>query len=73
MINELTYLKSVAIYCRLSKDDGSISDSSSIKSQRELLVKYANDHRWNIYDIYIDDGYSGTNFERPGFKEVIGS
>lgn len=70
MISELTYLKSVAIYCRLSKDDGSVSDSSSIKSQRELLVKYANDHRWNIYDIYIDDGYSGTNFERPGFKKM---
>ena len=40
MISELTYLKSVAIYCRLSKDDGTISDSSSIKSQRELLTKY---------------------------------
>lgn len=68
--NEQIYIKSVAIYCRLSKDDGSISDSSSIKSQCELLTNFANQHKWNIYDIYIDDGYSGTNFERPGFEKM---
>ena len=70
MINQLNILKSVAIYCRLSKDDGTLNDSSSITSQKELLSKYVEDHKWNIFDTYIDDGYSGTNFDRPGFKRM---
>lgn len=70
MLEILPTMKSVALYCRLSKDDGTISDSSSIQSQKELLTKYAEDHRWNIFDIYVDDGYSGTNFERPGFQRM---
>lgn len=70
MIETLTMMKSVALYCRLSKDDGTLSDSSSIQSQKELLTKYADDHRWNIFDIYADDGYSGTNFDRPGFQRM---
>ena len=71
MISKLTYLRSAAIYCRLSRDDGTFTDSSSIQSQKELLTKYAEDHRWNIFDIYVDDGFSGTNFERPGFQRMI--
>ena len=59
----------VAIYCRLSKEDGS-EESQSIASQREVLINYANQQGWKIYDIYIDDGYSGTNFDRPGWKEL---
>ena len=61
----------VAIYCRLSRDDGNDSVSSSIQNQRETLVNYCNERNWNIVDIYIDDGYSGTNFERPNFKRMI--
>lgn len=70
MLEKLTIMKSVALYCRLSRDDGTLTDSSSIQSQKELLTKYAEDHHWNIFDIYIDDGYSGTNFERPGFQRM---
>lgn len=61
----------VAIYCRLSRDDGNDSVSSSIQNQRETLTKYCKERSWNIYDVYIDDGYSGTNFERPSFKRMI--
>ena len=67
----ITSLKSVAIYCRLSKDDGLDGDSSSILSQKNLLTKYAEDNDWHIFDIYIDDGYSGTNFNRPAFQRMI--
>lgn len=61
----------VAIYCRLSREDGGDSDSSSIQNQRETLVSYCLLRKWNIVDIYIDDGYSGTNFDRPDFKRMI--
>ncbi|MCH5171297.1 MAG: recombinase family protein [Erysipelotrichales bacterium] len=71
MSHLITSLKSVAIYCRLSKDDGLDGDSSSIQSQRNLLTKYAEDNEWHIFDIYIDDGYSGTNFNRPAFQKMI--
>ena len=60
-----------AIYLRLSRDDELQGDSSSIKTQRQMLRKYAADHNINIYDEYIDDGWSGTNFDRPDFKRMI--
>ncbi len=56
------------LYLRLSKEDDkkggmNIADNSaSIENQKALLEKYANEHHINIYDIYIDDGYSGTSF-----------
>ena len=53
----------VAVYCRLSKDgDVRSGESSSIISQKEIIGKYVGDNGWHIYDHYIDDGYSGTNF-----------
>ena len=61
----------VAIYCRLSREDGDTGESSSIKTQREILVDYANKNNWNVYNIYTDDGYSGGNFNRPGWKALI--
>lgn len=60
-----------AIYCRLSKDDGTTDESSSIQNQKDALTKYAFDHNFEIHDIYIDDGYTGTNFNRPAFKRMI--
>ena len=60
-----------AIYCRLSNDDGTDTISQSISNQREILTRYVIEHGWLIYDIYVDDGYSGTNFDRPGFKKMI--
>lgn len=60
----------VAIYCRLSVDDGLDQQSQSISNQKNILSKYVLDRGWNIFDIYVDDGYSGTNFDRPGFKRL---
>jgi len=62
----------VGIYCRLSREDDSSSESISISNQRDLLADYANERKWNIAEVYIDDGYTGTNFERPAFKRMIG-
>lgn len=64
-------LYNTAIYCRLSLDDGNEGDSSSIKIQKMMLEKYALEHGFTIYDYYIDDGYSGLNFERPAFKRLM--
>lgn len=56
---------------RLSKDDDSSGESSSISNQRKMLITFAKENGFSIYDEYIDDGYSGTNFERPAFKRMI--
>ena len=60
-----------ALYCRLSKDDDLQGESNSITNQKEILTQYTKENNLNIYDVYIDDGYSGTNFERPDFKRMI--
>lgn len=60
-----------ALYMRLSKDDSKTNESSSITTQRKMLVSYAKDNSFFVYDEYIDDGFSGTNFERPNFKRMI--
>lgn len=59
------------IYCRLSQDDGNVGDSSSIQTQKAILEKYCQEKGFIISDIYIDDGYSGTNFNRPDFQRMI--
>jgi len=62
----------VAIYCRLSKDDPSQDiESSSISTQKMMLTNYVNKQHWNIYDIYVDDGWSGTNYNRPDFQRML--
>ena len=64
----------VGIYIRLSKEDleKSVSnESESIKNQRKLIYKYLKDNNLNLYKEYIDDGYSGTNFNRPGFINLM--
>ncbi len=53
-----------AIYCRLSVDDGD-GESMSIQNQRDMLTRYAKENGFLVHKVYIDDGYSGTNFERP--------
>lgn len=60
-----------AIYLRLSKDDESRRESSSISSQRRLLMSYAKEHDFSIVKEYSDDGWSGTTFDRPAFQEMI--
>ena len=61
----------VAIYIRLSKEDLNGSTSESVVNQKSLLTKYVKDNNFVLFDIYIDDGYSGTNFDRPAFKKMI--
>ncbi len=61
----------VGIYCRLSKDDNTGIESNSITSQRLHLSDYVKSKGWLIYKVYIDDGFSGTNFDRPAFKNMI--
>lgn len=63
--------KNVALYVRLSRDDENEGDSNSIAHQIEILTKYCKDHRITKHKIYKDDGFSGTNFNRPGFKEML--
>ena len=66
---ETTY--NVGIYCRLSNDDERDGESVSIANQKLLLQQYVRDRGWNEIDTYIDDGYSGTNFNRPGVQRLI--
>ena len=56
---------------RLSRDDESYGDSVSIETQRTILRKYAAENGLHVVDEYIDDGWSGTNFERPSFKRMM--
>ena len=60
-----------AIYCRLSQDDGQTGESGSIQTQKTLLTQYCNDHHFVISDYYCDDGWSGTNFDRPQFQRMM--
>ena len=63
--------KYTALYCRLSRDDGTQDDSSSIQTQKTILSKYAADHGYRSTRFFVDDGYSGTTFHRPAFQEMI--
>ena len=61
-----------ALYIRLSKEDGDKAESNSITSQREILGEYLKMHpEIVLYDHYIDDGWSGTNFDRPAFVRMM--
>ena len=62
--------KITALYCRLSKDDLNVGDSDSIVHQRAILEKYAEENYFPNVRVFIDDGYSGVSFERPGFQEM---
>lgn len=62
---------SAALYMRLSKDDDGVSESSSITTQRKMLRTYAMENGFEIFDEYIDDGVSGTTFDRAGFKRML--
>ena len=59
------------IYCRLSKDDNLPGESMSIGTQRSMIEDYCKEHGYLVYDVYIDDGYSGLNFNRPDFQRML--
>ena len=62
----------VALYIRLSKEDENEGLSESVTNQRSLLLDFVQRHRLPVYDTYIDDGWSGANFDRPAFQRMIG-
>ena len=61
-----------ALYIRLSKEDENEGPSESVTNQKSLLDEFVKNNRLSVYDVYIDDGYSGTNFDRPDFQRMIG-
>lgn len=72
--NNKTYYggeKITALYGRLSRDDELVGDSNSIVHQKEMLAKYAKEHGFTNTAFYIDDGFSGTNFNRPDFQRMM--
>lgn len=60
-----------ALYCRLSRDDEQEGDSNSIKNQKAILQKYADDNGFTHTAYFVDDGYSGTNFDRPDWQRLM--
>ena len=66
-----TIIGITALYCRLSRDDGAEGESNSIANQKKLLAKYAKEHGFTNTKFYVDDGYTGTNFNRPGFQQML--
>ena len=61
----------VALYIRLSKEDENEGPSQSVTNQKSLLNEFVKQHRLMVYDTYIDDGWSGTSFDRPDFQRMI--
>ncbi len=59
------------IYLRLSKDDERLGESLSIENQRKILTKYVQEQGWNLANEYVDDGYGGTDFERPAVQRLL--
>ena len=60
-----------ALYCRLSVDDANDGDSNSIQNQKKILLNYAKENGYTNYQFFVDDGYSGTTFDRPDFQRMI--
>lgn len=60
-----------ALYIRLSKEDESVGPSQSVTNQRSILDEFVEKHHLQVYDTYVDDGWSGTNFDRPAFRRMI--
>ena len=70
--NQKTKSFRVGLYMRLSREDGDKEESNSVTSQREIIDQYLkNENENKLYDYYIDDGYSGTNFDRPEFQRML--
>jgi len=72
LIESINKVYNVGIYIRLSREDSEkVIVSESVANQKSLLLQYAKENNLRVYDIYIDDGYSGTNFDRPDFKRLL--
>ena len=69
--NDLNQQQITALYCRLSNEDDLDGESNSIQNQKALLQKYADDHGFPHTRFFVDDGYTGTNFNRPAMQELL--
>lgn len=70
--SKLLNLFNTAIYIRLSREDGDKEESDSVGNQKKLLTDYVNgQNELVLYDVYVDDGFTGTNFNRPAFKRML--
>lgn len=63
--------KITALYCRLSQEDANEGESNSIQNQRTILLQYAKENHFPNPTFFVDDGYSGTNYDRPGFQKML--
>ena len=63
--------KITALYCRLSQEDERLGESLSIENQKAILMQYAKEHHFTNPVFFVDDGYSGTNYDRPGFQDML--
>ena len=63
--------KITALYCRLSQEDERLGESLSIENQKNILLQYAKEHHFTNPVFFVDDGYSGTNYDRPGFQSML--
>ena len=70
-MSNLLNQKITALYCRLSQEDENKGDSDSIINQKAILSKYAEDNGFTNLQFFVDDGYSGVRFNRPGFQKVV--
>ena len=71
-LESINKMYNVGLYIRLSReDDDKTQISESITNQKSLLLQYVKENNLRVYDIYIDDGYSGTNFNRLDFNRLI--
>lgn len=71
-LQKVLNLFNVAIYIRLSREDGDKEESYSVGNQRKLLTEYISEKTdFILYDVYVDDGYTGTNFNRPNFQRML--
>lgn len=71
-MNQQSDHKITALYCRLSQDDALDGESNSITNQKEILSEYAQKRGFENIGFYVDDRYSGTNFDRPAFQQMMG-
>lgn len=70
-MNQSNQIRKTALYCRLSQDDGIEGGSNSIQNQKSILRKFAENHHFPSPCFYVDDGFSGGNFQRPAFQQMI--
>ena len=68
-LGQKTYI--AALYARLSSEDLQEGTSVSIETQKKILEDYCKDNGIIVYNLYVDDGYTGTNYNRPAFQQLL--